>query len=99
MALGKAKKRFARAGISNVQFHSDESKLSRMMGKIHWVVVDAPCTGSGTMRRNPDMKLKYNEEWLKRNVLLQQQIIRQAMRYMRADDGRLLYITCSLLRE
>jgi len=69
-----------------------------MMGKIHWVIVDAPCTGTGTLRRNPDMKLKYTEDWLKRSVLLQQQIIRQAMRYMR-DDGRMLYITCSLLRQ
>lgn len=99
MALGKAKRRFKRAGITNVQFHSCEESLSRVaVGKMDWVVVDAPCTGTGTLRRNPDIKLKFSEEWMRKNVQLQQQIVGKALKFMR-KDGRLLYITCSLLRQ
>jgi 16S rRNA (cytosine967-C5)-methyltransferase len=63
-----------------------------------WVIVDAPCTGTGTLRRNPDIKLKFSEAWLKSNILLQQQIVGKAMRYL-GRQGRLLYITCSLLKQ
>lgn len=60
VALGKARRRFARAGVTNVQFHSNEDALARVAaGKIDWVIVDAPCTGTGTLRRNPDIKLKF----------------------------------------
>lgn len=63
-----------------------------------WVIVDAPCTGTGTLRRNPDIKLKFTENWIKSNVLLQQQIVGKALKYLN-KNGRLLYITCSLLRQ
>lgn len=63
-----------------------------------WVIVDAPCTGTGTLRRNPDIKLKFTENWIKSNVLLQQQIVGKALKYLNRN-GRLLYITCSLLRQ
>ena len=99
MALGKAKKRFKRAGVSNVQFHSDESTLSKAaQGKIDWVIVDAPCIGTGTLRRNPDIKLKFTESWIKKNIMLQQQIVSKSLRYLK-KNGKLLYITCSLLRQ
>jgi 16S rRNA C967 or C1407 C5-methylase (RsmB/RsmF family) len=63
-----------------------------------WVIVDAPCTGTGTLRRNPDIKLKFDEEWIKRNVMLQQRIVSKALKFM-SKNGRLLYITCSLLKQ
>ena len=69
-----------------------------MKGKIDWVIVDAPCTGTGTLRRNPDIKLKFSEELIKKNVLLQQQIVSKSLRYLK-KNGRLLYITCSLLKQ
>jgi 16S rRNA C967 or C1407 C5-methylase (RsmB/RsmF family) len=99
VALGKARRRFSRAGVTNVQFHSNEEALGRVgAGKMDWVVVDAPCTGTGTLRRNPDIKLKFSEAWIKTNVLLQQQIVAKALKYLNRN-GRLLYITCSLLRQ
>jgi 16S rRNA (cytosine967-C5)-methyltransferase len=99
VALGKARRRFARAGVNNVQFHSNEESLGRVgSGKMDWVIVDAPCTGTGTLRRNPDIKLKFSESWIKSNVILQQQIVAKAMRFL-SKNGRLLYITCSLLRQ
>lgn len=82
-----------------MQFHSGEESLGRIgAGKMDWVIVDAPCTGTGTLRRNPDIKLKFSEAWLKSNVLLQQQIVGKSMKYL-SRSGRLLYITCSLLRQ
>ena len=68
------------------------------VGKMDWVIVDAPCTGTGTLRRNPDIKLKFNENWIKSNVILQQQIVAKSLKFLR-PNGRLLYITCSLLRQ
>ena len=68
------------------------------MGKMDWVIVDAPCTGTGTLRRNPDIKIKFNEQWIKSNVILQQQIVAKSLKFLR-PNGRLLYITCSLLRQ
>lgn len=63
-----------------------------------WIIVDAPCTGTGTLRRNPDIKLKFTEDWIKTNVLLQQQIVARCLKFL-SKNGRLLYITCSLLRQ
>lgn len=69
-----------------------------MTGKIDWVIVDAPCTGTGTLRRNPDIKLKFSEDSIKKNVILQQSIVSKALKYLK-PKGKLLYITCSLLRQ
>lgn len=63
-----------------------------------WVIVDAPCTGTGTLRRNPDIKLKFTEETIKKNVILQQQIVSKALKFLK-KNGKLLYITCSLLKQ
>lgn len=68
------------------------------IGKMDWVIVDAPCTGTGTLRRNPDIKIKFNQHWIKSNVILQQQIVAKSLKFLR-PNGRMLYITCSLLRQ
>lgn len=68
------------------------------IGKMDWLIVDAPCTGTGTLRRNPDIKLKFTEDWLKTNVTLQQQIVGKSLKFLN-KNGRLLYITCSLLKQ
>jgi 16S rRNA (cytosine967-C5)-methyltransferase len=59
--LLNAKKRFHRAGATNVQFHSNESSLSKIIkNKADWIILDVPCTGTGTIRRNPDIKFRFS---------------------------------------
>ncbi|KAM9955010.1 hypothetical protein ACTFIW_000840 [Dictyostelium discoideum] len=67
-ALHQARKRFKRAKIQHVQsIHSNEkAKMSKLRGKMDWVLVDAPCSGTGTVRRNPDMKWKFSMEMVHR---------------------------------
>jgi 16S rRNA (cytosine967-C5)-methyltransferase len=45
-----------------VQFHSNEDSLQKiLLKKADWIIIDAPCTGVGTLRRNPDIKLRFTE--------------------------------------
>ena len=64
--------------MTNVQFHSNEQTLKRFAGKMDWVILDVPCSGSfcynigtGTIRRNPDLKWKFSEQNLKNLVKTQ----------------------------
>jgi 16S rRNA C967 or C1407 C5-methylase (RsmB/RsmF family) len=91
--LLKAKKRLCRAGIQNVQFCLPKHKKS-----MDWVLVDAPCTGSGTLRRNPDMKWKFDSSLLNRLVAEQRQIFEQALEYLK-PSGKIVYATCSLFPQ
>lgn len=97
--LQECRKRLRRAGIQNAQTieHSDK-KLSKLKKKMDWILVDAPCTGTGTMRRNPDMKWKFNEATLTRLVGKQRMIFEKALSFLR-PDGRIVYGTCSLLQQ
>lgn len=98
-ALIEAQKRLRRAGIQNAQTVLDgDAKLSRLKKRMDWVLVDAPCTGTGTMRRNPDMKWKFDEETLPRLVSQQRVIFEKALSYMK-PDGHIVYATCSILKE
>lgn len=52
-----------RAGVQNAQVHEDKVKLRNLLkGRVNWMFLDVPCTGSGVMRRNPDMKWKFTVE-------------------------------------
>jgi 16S rRNA C967 or C1407 C5-methylase (RsmB/RsmF family) len=62
------------------------------------VVVDVPCTGTGTLRRNPDLKWRFNLKNLASLVLLQREIVQEAATYLK-PGGRLIYMTCSLLPD
>lgn len=62
-----------------------------------WVLVDAPCSGTGTLRRNPDMKWKYDAEMIDRLVGQQRSIFEKALSFMR-PDGHIVYATCSVLK-
>jgi len=73
--LQEAKKRFKRAGIYNAQFHEGEEKLKHLEGQVDWLVLDVPCSGTGTLRRNPDVKLKFNTERLEYYVKIEKRII------------------------
>lgn len=97
-ALHDAKLRLRRAGIQNAQIvQADDPKLKKLKKKMDWVLVDAPCTGTGTMRRNPDMKWKFTEEMLREMVSQQRVIFERALSYLK-PDGCIVYATCSLLK-
>ncbi|MBS0615077.1 MAG: RsmB/NOP family class I SAM-dependent RNA methyltransferase [Verrucomicrobia bacterium] len=93
-ALQKARLRLRRAGIQNVQFQISP----KLKGKMDWVFVDAPCSGTGTLRRNPDLKWKFNLDMLHRLVEEQRQIFAEALTYL-SPHGSIIYATCSLLTE
>lgn len=92
-ALKQAKKRCKRAGIHHAQFN-----LPLLKNKMDWVIVDAPCSGTGTLRRNPDMKWKLTKEAIDELVEKQRDIFKQALCYMK-PNGLILYATCSILPE
>jgi 16S rRNA (cytosine967-C5)-methyltransferase len=97
--LIEAKRRMRRAGVQNAQFLPPEHpRLSSLKNKIDWVLADVPCSGSGTYRRNPDMKWKINEAMLDRLVNEQREIFERAVFYVR-PGGRIVYATCSLFRR
>jgi 16S rRNA (cytosine967-C5)-methyltransferase len=100
--LAKAKPRVARSGLSNVHpvviRSEQDDRVSRLAGKAHRVLIDAPCTGVGTLRRNPDLKWRLAPEELSRLLEQQASILRSASRCVR-PGGRLVYATCSFLPQ
>jgi thioredoxin-disulfide reductase len=100
--LAKAKPRFARSGLSNivpvVLEHENDTRVRRLAGKAQRVLVDAPCSGVGTLRRNPDLKWRQSVQSLQELTALQARILASASRCV-APGGRLVYATCSLLVE
>jgi 16S rRNA (cytosine967-C5)-methyltransferase len=70
--------------------------VKRLAGKVDRVLVDAPCSGSGTLRRNPDLKWRFDESELARVNEVQGRVLRAAARLLK-PGGRLVYATCSLL--
>lgn len=100
--LAKLKPRLARSGLSNVHpvliAHENDSKVKRLAGKLDRVLVDAPCSGLGTLRRNPDIKWRQQEQDLDELNTKQRSILASAARLVK-PGGRLVYATCSLLDE
>ncbi|EJL92875.1 tRNA/rRNA cytosine-C5-methylase [Herbaspirillum sp. CF444] len=100
--LAKLKPRLARSGLSNVHpvmiAHENDAKVKRLAGKIDRVLVDAPCSGLGTLRRNPDMKWRQTVETIAEMHAKQVSILTSAARLVKAG-GRLVYGTCSFLNE
>lgn len=100
--LAKLKPRLARSGLSNVHpvaiAHERDAKIKRLAGKIDRVLVDAPCSGMGTLRRNPDVKWRQPVEAIAEMHAKQVAILDGAARLVKAG-GRLVYATCSLLNE
>jgi 16S rRNA (cytosine967-C5)-methyltransferase len=95
--LLEAKKRFKRAGIENFQIKTTE-ELKKIKQKMDWIILDVPCSGSGTLRRNPDMKWKFHLSSLQNLTNLQRKIFDEAINYLN-EDGKIVYITCSILPE
>lgn len=97
--LTQAKKRLKRAGIFNSQIiFSEDKKLKGLKGNMDWVLVDVPCSGSGTYRRNPDLKWKFSKEMLQELISLQREIFEKALAYMK-PSGKIVFATCSLFKE
>lgn len=98
--LSKLKPRLARSGLANIHpmriEHEQDSKLKRLAGKADRVLVDAPCSGLGTLRRNPDLKWRQKAESVTEMAAKQAAILAAAARLVR-PGGRLVYATCSLL--
>ncbi len=99
--LENLKPRLARSKLSNVHpaaiAHERDERIKRLAGKIDRVIVDAPCSGLGTLRRNPDLKWRQSPEALGELAAKQQAILASAARLLK-PGGRLVYATCSLLR-
>ena len=99
--LNKFKPRLKRSGLSNVhpQLLASENdlKVKRLAGKIDRVLVDAPCSGFGTLRRNPDLKWRQSEAGIAELAAKQRAILTAAAALLK-PGGRLVYATCSFLR-
>ncbi|GAB4120856.1 MAG: RsmB/NOP family class I SAM-dependent RNA methyltransferase [Sideroxydans sp.] len=100
--LTNLKPRLKRSGLSNVQpqliAHENDQKVKRLVGKIDRVLVDAPCSGLGTLRRNPDLKFRQSPQSVAELNEKQRAILDSAARLLK-KGGRLVYATCSLLQE
>lgn len=93
--------RMRRAGLSNVYpmaiRDEKDNRIKRLRGKFDKVLIDAPCTGTGTLRRNPDLKWRLSPEELARINGLQHSILEEAAKLVKAG-GRVVYATCSMLK-
>lgn len=100
--LANLGKRLKRSGLSNLhaQVISNENdlKLKRLYGKFDRVLVDAPCSGLGTLRRNPDLKWRQTEQDVQALTQKQRAILARAAQLTKVG-GRLIYATCSLLQD
>jgi 16S rRNA (cytosine967-C5)-methyltransferase len=91
--------RLKRNGARNVQVRAPhDGALDDLVGKMDRVLIDAPCTGTGTWRRRPDTKWKLTPELLAQRVSEQRAVLAQAQRFLK-PGGTLVYITCSILPE
>lgn len=100
--LDAIKPRLARSGLSNVYAtqiaHERDERVKRLTGKIDRVLVDAPCSGTGTLRRNPDIKWRQSPKAIEELNGIQAAILKSAARMVK-PGGRLVYATCSLLKS
>ena len=100
--LANLKPRLKRSGASNIQpmliAHENDLKVKRLSGKIDRVLVDAPCSGLGTLRRNPDLKFRQSPRSIEELNQKQTAILASASRLLK-KGGRLVYATCSILPE
>ncbi|MBT2322668.1 RsmB/NOP family class I SAM-dependent RNA methyltransferase [Variovorax paradoxus] len=100
--LDALKPRLARSKLSNVHpaaiAHERDERIKRLAGKIDRVLVDAPCSGLGTLRRNPDLKWRQSPKSVDELSAKQTAILQSAARLVKSG-GRLVYATCSVLPE
>ncbi len=100
-ALDQAKIRLRRAGVQNAQIlPPDHPTLLKLKRKMDVVLLDVPCSGSGTLRRNPDMKWKIDFNLLERLKVEQREIFAKGVEFLKeSPSSRIVYSTCSLLPD
>jgi 16S rRNA (cytosine967-C5)-methyltransferase len=100
--LSKLSPRLKRSGLSNVTAqliaNENDTRLKRLAGKLDRVLIDAPCSGLGTLRRNPDLKFRQSPQTVESLNQTQASLIRAGAKLVK-PGGRLVYATCSLLAE
>jgi 16S rRNA (cytosine967-C5)-methyltransferase len=100
--LARLKPRLKRSGLSNLHPHllasEHDTKVKRLAGKIDRVLVDAPCSGLGTLRRNPDLKWRQSPRSVAEMRVKQAALLRAAATLVKSG-GRIVYATCSLLAD
>ena len=100
--IAKFAPRMRRSGLSNVHAQviasENDAKLKRLAGKFDRVLVDAPCSGLGTLRRNPDLKWRQTPQGIDQLRVKQASILNAAARLLKSG-GRLVYATCSVLEQ
>jgi 16S rRNA (cytosine967-C5)-methyltransferase len=100
--LEALKPRLARSGLSNVHpaaiAHERDERIKRLAGKMDRVLVDAPCSGTGTLRRHPDLKWRQTQASVDSVAATQAAVLQSAARMVK-PGGRLVYATCSLLAQ
>ena len=100
--LEALKPRLARSKLSNIHpvaiAHERDERVKRLAGKIDRVLVDAPCSGLGTLRRHPDLKWRQSPAAVLEFTKLQAAILESAARLLK-PGGRLVYATCSVLPQ
>ena len=98
--LKELKRRAKRNGAFNIEPRVIDSTkvIKKLYGKADRILIDAPCTGLGVLRRNPDAKWKLEPEFLDKIKATQQEILRSYSKMLK-NDGKLVYATCSILPQ
>ena len=94
--LDELGRRAARAGADVEVALANEKSLKQLRGWADRLILDMPCSGSGTLRRQPDLKWRLSPEWLERLRATQRQILTD-YRELVAEGGEIIYATCSIL--
>lgn len=97
--LLEAKRRLRRGKIQNFQIQPDKTQLlTQISNKCDWILLDVPCSGTGTLRRNPEYKYKFNIEKFNEIREVQQDILEESLLFLK-PNGKIVYTTCSILHE
>jgi 16S rRNA (cytosine967-C5)-methyltransferase len=100
--FGNIRNRLKRSWLQNVELLDNEEKLQRFRekfsGKVDNMLLDVPCTGSGTLRRNPDLKRRLTPQSLEHLIKVQSEILDTYTPLLKVG-GRLVYATCSIFRD
>jgi 16S rRNA (cytosine967-C5)-methyltransferase len=100
--LGNIRERIKRSGLQNIDLLDSDEKLERFQKnyaeQVDFILIDAPCTGSGTIRRNPDLKRRLTPESLESLVKIQSEILGDFAPLLK-PNGKMVYATCSIFSD